>query len=170
MKRILLLAAFACVFALQATAQEKGVQTAIWYQSSSNTFLSSKYDFSSVDLVVSLGYSFNGRLAVRVPFTFATQLYRIQPVQTYEKNVMIGGTVSYDLFVGPEMRIEVAGTVGGTVTCNKPVYVYYDGGVFANIGNRSKFSAGLGVRHYQSSTSGAKNYTTMYVGIGCRFN
>lgn len=169
MKKFLLLCILACVGLGTAAGQEKGLQAGIWYQRSTNTPFSEKFDFNSADLVISLGYSFNGRLALRIPFTFAAELYRL-PAKTYNTNVLIGGSISYDVLAKEWGRIEIAGTAGGTVTRNTPQYVYYDLGAYLNLGRRTKFSVGLGVRQYQSTRSSFKSYTTMYGSIGCRFN
>lgn len=149
--------------------QQKGFQATARYQVSTNRPYSAQYDFSSVDFMLAPEYAFNNWLSVRVPFTVACELYRT-PTQTFDRPLLIGGTVACDFLSNGVLTLGIEGSIGGTVTASIRKYVYYDGGFFFHLGRRTKFSIGLGYRYYQSNRTAGQSYHTMYAGIGIRFN
>lgn len=172
MKKILLtLGVLLFCSATSCFGQEKGFQFGGWYQISKNAPFAKNNEFSSVDLVLAPGYSFNGRLFARVPITLATQLYDKASVKSYNNGVLMGATIGYDFFTGGKAgAFEIAGTFGGSITGDKPHYLYYDLGVMFGLGYKTKATLGIGVRRYESQVAGFKSYTTMLASFGFRFN
>lgn len=113
--------------------QQKGFQATARYQVSTNRPYSAQYDFSSVDFMLAPGYAFNNWLSVRVPFTVACELYRT-PTQTFDRPLLIGGTVACDFLSNGVLTLGIEGSIGGTVTASIRKYVYYDGGFFFHLG------------------------------------
>lgn len=173
-KFIVILLATVCTMSAfgQETAgptRKRGFHAVIRYEGSTNRPYSSQYDFTSLNLVAAPGYAFNNWLSVRIPFTAACELYRT-PVETFDRPLLIGGTVACDFLSNGVLTLGIEGSIGGTVTNSPHKYTYYDAGIFLSIGHRTKLSLGAGYRYYQSNRTALRNFHTMYGGIGIRFN
>lgn len=172
MKKLLLGLIAIISMSLSSYAQSSGPQIGVWTESSTNKPFSETPSFQSLNIVVAPGYSFDGRWSVRLPISLYTaELYRTQLGRTFDNNYVLAGSVGYTFLNAKAVRLEVAGTFGGSLTQKHASYLYYDVSVAANIGStKSRFTIGLGARYFQSRSTGFDNNMTISLRLGYLFN
>ncbi len=126
-----------------------------------------KSDPVTIDMDYAIGYAFNNRWSISMPFTATVGLFEKDEVRSYQWVGQIGLEVGLKLLKDELWNIELAPRVGTTV-CSDDDWEFVSYGLECRTGNSNSITFGLGVRYLDSYNSHYSDCWNFYGSIGFR--
>lgn len=167
MKKLLFTLLVIMITSVSLIAQEKGFTASVGAGGS----MYGNSGFKPVNLNIDLGYFVGEKFFVVTKVEATIGLFEINDVKNHFINETIGGGVGYNLLISDAGVLDFRVACGSTLRKQDWQYVYYDGGLYFNIGkSKTKPTLGFGYRYYNSSNNKYGNYSKIYFSLGFKFN
>lgn len=128
-------------------------------------------DFQSQDIRLDYGYNITNWLFLSFIFDGALGLF-YENTNTFEMNIALGGEIGCYVLKSQIGDLSLKTAVATTVGPSNFKYTSYDAGVYFDVGlktDRTKVSAGLGVKYYDSRSSVYGDNWGIFYTVGWKF-